>query len=54
MSERSLLLLAVAGGWIGEALAFLAFNHKRRKTRFLAPFAFASLINAWLLWNVLL
>lgn len=50
--EAALLALALAGGWPGELLAFLAVRHKTRKIRFLAPFAICALANlvalAWL------
>lgn len=44
--ERSLLLLALAGGWPGLAAAFLIVRHKTRKARFLVPFLLLAGLNA--------
>lgn len=47
--ERSLLLLALAGGWPGLGLGFLLARHKTRKTRFLVPFLLFATLNGALL-----
>jgi uncharacterized membrane protein YsdA (DUF1294 family) len=48
--ERTLLFLALLGGFAGGAAGIVLFRHKTRKKGFLALFALASLLSlaAWL------
>lgn len=48
--ERTFHVLALLGGWPGEAIAFVAAHHKTRKPRFLIPFFLCALVNAAALW----
>ncbi|MCA1813362.1 MAG: DUF1294 domain-containing protein [Halobacteriales archaeon] len=51
--ERTLLLLALAGGSPGLLLGMLAVRHKTRKAAFLLPLAGVLAVQAALLWLVL-
>jgi uncharacterized membrane protein YsdA (DUF1294 family) len=48
--ERTLLLWALVGGWVGMAVAMVVVHHKTRKTALLAPFVACALANAGALW----
>lgn len=48
--ESTFFLIALAGGWLGTWLAFIAVHHKTRKPRFLIPFFLCALVNAGALW----
>ena len=45
ISERSLLLLAAAGAFPGESLAFNIFHHKTRKQTFRHSYLFATFVH---------
>lgn len=55
VSERSLHLLSLCGGWPGALAAQRLFRHKTRKTSFQTGFRFSILVNvlllAWYLYS---
>ena len=54
ISERSLLGLALIGGWPGAALAIALWHHKSRKSPFLIWFVVAAISNAALFVSLVL
>mmetsp|Transcript_59418 Transcript_59418/g.119237 ORF Transcript_59418/g.119237 Transcript_59418/m.119237 type:complete len:100 (-) Transcript_59418:59-358(-) len=54
VAESTLLLVAAAGGFPGESVAFALFNHKTRKQSFRHAFVFATAVHLLLflfLWR---
>lgn len=52
ISERTLWLVALAGGFAGIAVGGLAFHHKTSKPLFWVPVAIAIVVWVGLLWAV--
>ena len=57
ISERTLFLLALAGGSVGAILGMLVFRHKTRKWYFILGIPLIlmiQIISVWLVWKYLL